>query len=92
MSWYSFFAHKKYRLAISAGLLFALVLNIVLYFKIIQLEAVTHNFTQSDWTGGADTVNTANSNSGTWTKYYSASTGITAVSGTGLKLKVEQSP
>ena len=83
---------KSIRIAFLAGLIFAIALNLFYRLHPGIIGALSKNFTQNDWSGGADTNSTVNGSSGTWTKYYSANTGITAVSGVGLKLKVEQTP
>ena len=84
-------SQKSIRIAFFSGLLFAVAINLFYQLHPRIAGALSKNFTQNSWLGGTDTVNTANDTSGNWTKYYSASSGVTAV-GTSIKLKVEQSP
>ena len=65
----------------------------ILLVKSHLVEAISRGFIQTDWSGGADTVTTANdTNLTSWTKYYSATSGIdTSVAGQ-ASLKLDVSP
>ncbi|MDP2685231.1 MAG: hypothetical protein Q8P20_09440, partial [bacterium] len=72
------------RMAMMAWFVFTylLIQGGIFFFQhdISQVEAATFNFSQTNWSGGEDTVNFANhtDNRTNWTKYYSKDSGVTA--------------
>ncbi len=92
LSYYrAYFLRKKEDIALRARqtLALTLVLAILLPGYLIphDAQAATYTFVQTDWSGGADTVTTANhtSNRTGWTKFYSTDANIDSSGGT-LKL------
>lgn len=70
--------------------LFIAILFFAALRRINQADALSRGFIQTDWSGGADTVSTTDDTYlTTWTKYYSADSGITATIAGELRLKVE---
>ncbi|MFH1956104.1 MAG: hypothetical protein ABIJ28_00430, partial [Patescibacteria group bacterium] len=75
-------------------ILIAFLVFLVLGSFIFDYQAIlgaTYHWAQSSWSGGADTITTAShaTDQSNWTKYYSASTTISA--GTNLTLSTEAS-
>lgn len=78
---------------------YLLALGIVIFvfgsavYFVHQIYALTLYFTQSDWSGGADTESTINSsNASGWTKFYSKTAGMDNSTAGEIKLKLETSP
>ena len=87
----SFGIAKKLQYLIAVGIVL-FVFGGAVYF-VRQIYALTLYFTQSDWSGGADTNATINSSNATgWTKFYSKTAGIDNSSSGEIKLKLESSP
>jgi len=80
------FNHKRAVTIISLALLVALSL---LFYKVYKTNALSRGFIQTDWTGGADTVSTADDTRLLdWNKYYSKTTGVDTSTNGHLKLNL----
>ncbi len=87
----SFGIARKVQYMIAIGIV-VFVFGSAVYF-VNQIYALTLYFTQSDWSGGADTVTTINNSNATgWTKFYSKTAGIDNSTSGEIKLKLETSP
>jgi len=66
---------------------FIIALVIFTQIKPLLIQAVTHTFIQTDWSGGADTNSTATEdNLSNWTKFYSGDTSISYTTPGEIKL------
>ncbi len=82
---------KKIQYILAVFIVF-LIIGVGVHF-VQQIYALTLYFTQSDWSGGADTETTINSSNATgWTKFYSKTAGIDNSTSGEIKLKLETSP
>lgn len=82
---------RKFQYVIAIGIV-VFVFGSAVYF-VNQIYALTLYFTQSDWSGGADTNTTINNSNATgWAKFYSKTAGIDHSTSGEIKLKLETSP
>ncbi len=82
---------RKFQYIIALAIV-VFVFGSAVYF-VNQIYALTLYFTQSDWSGGADTDATINSSNATgWTKFYSKTAGIDNSTSGEIKIKLETSP
>ncbi|QQS43899.1 hypothetical protein IPM65_07245 [Candidatus Roizmanbacteria bacterium] len=82
---------RKFQYVIALAIV-VFVFGSAVYF-VNQIYALTLYFTQSDWSGGADTDATINNSNATgWTKFYSKTAGIDNSTSGEIKIKIETSP
>jgi hypothetical protein len=78
----------KYRPIISVTTALFLVLVSIIVTKSI-VSALSKDFVQTDWSGGADTITTINdTNLSGWTKYYSKTDGVNTGTAGEVKLNI----
>jgi hypothetical protein len=80
---------STYRRFIIISISLVIIVSGYLYYANV-LKALTLYFTQTDWSGGADTNTTIDATNSTgWTKYYSQTGGIDTTTVGEIKLKLE---
>jgi len=85
----SFFVRSRSFLVKSFFIL-AIVVSVFFFIKQELVQALSRNFSQTDWSGGLDTVSTIDDNSlSNWTKYYSKTDGIKTSDIGEMKLNID---